>query len=77
MENEAPDRRTKSYILRRAIMDCGMGILIFGLGIFFLLAPKFGVNFNIDTSYRYFFAGLCMVYGGWRVYRGYKKKYFV
>jgi hypothetical protein len=76
MEKEAPDRRTKGYILMRTIMDYGMGFLIFGLGIFFLFAPKLGVQFEIDALYRYFFAGLCMIYGGWRVYRGYKKKYF-
>ena len=76
MKNEAPDRRTKGYIMMRTIMDYGMGILIFGLGIFFLLAPGLGVHFELEPFYRYFFAGLCLIYGGWRVYRGYKKKYF-
>jgi hypothetical protein len=76
MDNEAPDRRTKGYILMRSIMDFGMGVLIFGLGIFFLFAPKLGVQFQLEPIFRYFFAGLCMIYGGWRVYRGYKKKYF-
>jgi hypothetical protein len=76
MDNEAPDRRTKGYILMRSIMDFGMGVLIFGLGIFFLFAPKLGIQFQLEPIFRYFFAGLCMIYGGWRVYRGYKKKYF-
>jgi hypothetical protein len=76
MDNEAPDRRTKGYILMRTIMDYGMGLLIFGLGIFFLLAPRLGVQLEVDPFYRYFFAGLCLVYGSWRAYRGYKKKYF-
>jgi len=76
MEKETPDRRTRGYILMRTIMDYGMGVLIFGLGIFFLFAPRLGVQFEIDTLYCYLFAGLCMIYGGWRAYRGYKKKYF-
>jgi hypothetical protein len=76
MDNESTDRRTKGYILMRTIMDYGMGILIFGLGIFFLFAPRLGVQFELDPMYRYFFAGLCLIYGGWRVYRGFKKKYF-
>ena len=76
MDKEEPDRRTKGYILMRTIMDFGMGVLIFGLGIFFLFAPKLGVQFELEPGFRYFFAGLCMLYGGWRVYRGYKKNYF-
>ena len=76
MENEAPDRRTKGYILMRAILDYGMGIMIFGFGIFFLVAPKLGIGFQIEGFFRYFFSGLCLVYGAWRVYRGYKKNYF-
>lgn len=57
-------------------MDYGMGIIIFCLGIFFLLAPKLGVVFQIEDLFRYLFGGLCMLYGLFRVYRGYKKNYF-
>jgi len=76
MENEAPDRRKKGYALRRAILDYGMGVIIFGFGVFFLVAPKLGYDFGVDTFYRYAFAGLCLLYGGFRVYRGYKQNYF-
>lgn len=76
MENEAPDRRKKSYILRRAILDYGMGVIIFGFGVFFFIAPRLGFDFGIDNFYRYIFSGLCLLYGGWRVYRGYQKNYF-
>ncbi|MBS1947170.1 MAG: hypothetical protein JST47_05340 [Bacteroidetes bacterium] len=76
MRNESPDRRTKGYILMRAIMDYGMGVLIFFMGVFFLLSERIGFSFNVANSYRYFFAGLCMLYGGFRIYRGYKKNYF-
>lgn len=76
MENQNPDRRTKGYIMMRAIMDYGMGILIFGLGVFFMIAPALGIQLEVDNLYRYGFGGLCLVYGGWRFYRGYKKNYF-
>jgi hypothetical protein len=76
MENKDSDRRTKGYILMRAIMDYGMGIIIFCLGVFFLLSARLGFDFNVDDFYRYFFSGLCLVYGAWRVYRGYKKNYY-
>jgi hypothetical protein len=76
MENEAPDRRKRGYVLRRAILDIGMGVIIFGFGIFFLIAPKLHVSFNIDELYRYIFSGLCLLYGGFRVYRGVQQNYF-
>ena len=80
MENEAPDRRRagtdsgrKADLLLHLFIDCGRGLVIFGAGVFFLIAPRMGVNFGIDDFYRYSFSGLCLLYGGWRVYRGYKK----
>ncbi len=75
-EDRNPDNRSKGYILRRSIMDYGMGGIIFCLGIFFLIAPKLGVVFGIDNLFRYLFGGLCILYGLFRVYRGYKKNYF-
>jgi len=76
MENEAPDRRKQGYILRRAILDYGMGIIIFGFGVLFLFAPKLGLTLSIDDTYRYIFSGLCLLYGGFRIYRGSRKDYF-
>ena len=76
MDNEAPDRRKSAYSLRRAILDYGMGITIFGFGVFFLIAPKLRIQLNIDDLNRYMFAGLCLLYGGFRVYRGARKNYF-
>ena len=76
MENDAPDRRKQEYTLRRAILDYGMGIIIFGFGVFFLVAPRLGFTLIIDDLYRYFFSGLCMLYGGFRIYRGTRKNYF-
>jgi hypothetical protein len=75
-ENQDTDQRSKGYKMRRSVMDYGMGILICCLGIFFLLANRFGVAFNIDDLFRYLFGGLCIIYGLFRVYRGYKKNYF-
>jgi hypothetical protein len=76
MENEAPDRRKQGYILRRAILDYGMGIIIFGFGVLFLVAPKLGLTLSIDDLFRYIFSGLCLLYGGFRIYRGSRKDYF-
>lgn len=60
----------------RSVMDYGMGGLIFGFGLFFAFADKLKMEFNIEPFFRYFFAGLCIIYGAFRIYRGYKKNYF-
>ena len=74
---EDPDKyNEKRYRLRRSIMDYGMGGIILCFGVFFLLAAKLGVAFQIDDTFRYLFAGLCLLYGGFRIYRGYKQNYF-
>ena len=75
-EDQDLDNRAKGYRMRRSIMDYGMGAIIFCLGIFFILAPQFGVAFGIDNLFRYLFGGLCIIYGLFRIYRGYRKNYF-
>ncbi len=76
MNLDPTDRKTKNYILRRSILDYGMGAIIIGFGFFFVFADRFGISFTITPLFRYCFAGLCIVYGAFRVYRGYKKNYF-
>jgi hypothetical protein len=76
MNIEPTDRKAKNYILRRSVLDYGMGAIIMGFGLFFAFADKFGIAFNITPVFRYFFVGLCIIYGAFRIYRGYKKNYF-
>ena len=82
MENEAPERqrmeerRRKTYSLRRAILDYGMGVIITGIGIVLLLAPLLHIALTIGETGRYLFAGLFLVYGVFRIYRGSRKNYF-
>lgn len=76
MGTEQGDSRRKNYSLRRSIMDYGMGGVIAGIGVLLLLAPKLKLYVAIDDTMRYIFAGLCLVYGGFRIYRGTQKDYF-
>jgi phage shock protein PspC (stress-responsive transcriptional regulator) len=76
MSIDTSDRKAKNYVLRRSILDIGMGLIIMGFGVFFGIAHKFGIEFTITPEFRYAFVVLCVVYGGFRVYRGYKKNYF-
>ena len=76
METEREEKRKNGYLLMRSVMDYGMGLIIFGFGVFFLASERLGMGFSIDPFFRWFFAIMCIVYGGWRIYRGYKKDYY-
>jgi cation transport ATPase len=76
MEDLREERRRKNYARMRSVVDCTMGVVIFGFGIYFMIEPSKGTQFDIEPVLMYFFAGLCLLYGGWRIYRGYKQNYF-
>jgi hypothetical protein len=76
-EKRMEDRRQRAYANRRAIMDYGMGLIYTAMGAFFLFSKQFGVTLEFPAPpFSYLFAGLCLIYGGFRIYRGYKKNYF-
>jgi hypothetical protein len=70
------DPKTKRYISRRSIMDLGMGLIYIAIGFVILFAKMMGLHneFAISTWGK-IFAGLFVLYGIWRVYRGIKKDY--
>lgn len=70
------DPKTKRTILRRSIMDLGMGLIYIGVGFMILFAKKIGLNNEfVESTPGKIFAGLVMLYGLWRIYRGIKKDY--
>jgi hypothetical protein len=72
------DPKTKRYILMKSIMDLGMGLIYIGVGIMILFANKLGLsNEFVESTLGRIFAGLVMLYGLWRVYRGIKKDYVI
>lgn len=73
---QTPDSKTRRYIQRKSIMDVGMGVIYVVVGIVILFADKFGLNndFALSTPGK-IFAGLFLLYGLWRIYRGIKKDY--
>jgi threonine/homoserine/homoserine lactone efflux protein len=61
----------------KAIREYGMGLVIFGAGLFFIFRTQFKLDFNerfppdaIDK----WFGAICLIYGAWRIYRGYQTK---
>ena len=78
MENEEFDKRQdekqKRFSGMRGIMDYGMGILWCMMGIFLLFPEKFSKDFSqfSDPVFK-IFAGVCVVYGIFRIYGDTKK----
>ena len=71
-----PDKKTKRFILMRSITDYGMGFIYLAVGIIILFAKQ--VNFSSDFAQSVpakIFAALAIIYGIWRIYRGFKKNY--
>lgn len=76
-ERQQLSNRDKGYILMRSIMDFGMGILWTSMGIFLLFIKYFNTELQsrFDDPAMKLFGGVCIIYGGFRIYRGYKKNY--
>lgn len=77
MSIDNSEQRTRRYASMRSIKDYGMGVLIVLVAFIVLFPSRFGLEMNdFDDLLRYMFAGLCILYGSFRIYRGYKKAYF-
>ncbi|MEP7257221.1 MAG: hypothetical protein ABI687_02510 [Flavitalea sp.] len=77
MSTDQEEKRRIAYINRRAMMDLGMGIIYAVMGGFFLMSEMFGISMEFPPKpFSYIFGGLCLFYGGFRIYRGIKKNYF-
>lgn len=70
-------KRMKAYTNRRSLMDLGMGIVYSLMGLFFIFKDMMGVMMDFpEAPFSYIFGALCLLYGGFRIYRGIKKNYF-
>jgi hypothetical protein len=79
MIEEYEKKRKKQVSSMRSIMDYAMGIIIMLLGFLFFFRDQFKLDFNESYPPNYLdkvFGAICVLYGAWRIYRGYKKNYF-
>jgi uncharacterized membrane protein len=74
---EEREKSARFYRLSRRIYDFTMASLILGSAILMLGAEWFHVDkmLNIDATFRNLFGGMCLLYGGFRLYRGFKQDY--
>jgi hypothetical protein len=75
MQNEIRERHKKTADNLRFLKDITMAILILGMAVLLFIAPKLGLNFELDNGFRLALAGLFVLYGGFRLYRGIKRDY--
>jgi hypothetical protein len=77
-EKEVLSSREKGYLRMRSIMDYGMGLLWFCMGVFMIFIKKISADLaaKYDSSAFKVFGAVCIIYGLFRIYRGFKKKYY-
>ena len=79
MLEEYEKRKRRQIAFRRSLMDYAMGLVFMFIGVFFLFRNKFHIAFLEDyppNELDKIFGVMCILYGLWRMYRGYKKNYF-
>jgi hypothetical protein len=77
METDFRERQQKNYRNMRMIYDLSMAVIILGMAVFLLLAEKLGIEqlVLIDSMFRYLMGSVFLLYGGFRLYRGFKRDY--
>ena len=77
MQDSFRDKQQKSYTLMRMTYDLAMAVLILGMAVVMLFSERLKIDqiSSIDATFRYLFGGICILYGGFRLYRGIKRDY--
>jgi hypothetical protein len=78
MENEFRSRQKKNYNVMRMTYDITIALLLLGMSVLMLFAEQLKVeqlSGKDNEFFRYFFGALCLLYGGFRLYRGIKHDY--
>lgn len=70
-------KRAKRYRQSRTIYNIVMGVLIISIGVISFFAEKWNLTTlsSYDPMIRNSFGVLCLIYGGFRLYRGFQKEY--
>jgi hypothetical protein len=78
MIEDYQDEQRKKLTRMRSMMDYVMGGLILLIGLYFLLNEVLGIRAFGRTSSPIdkLIGSVFILYGFWRIYRGYKKNYY-
>ncbi|OIR12170.1 hypothetical protein GALL_64210 [mine drainage metagenome] len=77
MENDFRDKQRKSYSVMRMTYDLTMAVFLLGMAVVMFFGDRFKIIqiMDVDKTFRYFFGSICLLYGGFRLYRGIKSDY--
>ncbi len=77
MEREFEQKKQKSYAVMRMTYDLTMAVLFLAMAVVMLFAEQLKLEqfISVDPLFRYMFGGICLLYGGFRLYRGIKRQY--
>lgn len=77
MEHKYQESHRKNYDNMRRVYHITIGIVILGIGILIFMNDVIGLDLmkDFDPVMIYAFGGLCLLYGGFRLYRGIKKDF--
>lgn len=77
MENPYRQRSQEKFLTLRRVYDLTMAILILAVALALVFLDRIAANltFTAEPLYRFGFAGVCFLYGLFRLYRGIKNPY--
>jgi len=79
MIEEYENRKRKQVSLMRSLLDYGVGLMIIVAGVFLFFRDNMDIDFNErypPNKWDKILGVVFLLYGSWRIYRGYKKNYF-
>jgi hypothetical protein len=78
MLEDYQNEQRKKMSRMRSVMDYTMGVLILLIGFYFLLYNQLGLNVfsRQPSALDKVIGAVFILYGIWRIYRGYKKNYY-
>ena len=79
MFEEYEKKKKQNVSIMRSIRDYGIGVVVLVFGVFMFFRNQF--DLAINERYKpdvmdKVLGVICIAYGIWRIYRGYKKNYF-
>jgi len=74
MNQEFGNDKNRKMPLLHSLYNYSMGVLWTAVGIFFLFHEKFRIDLDLDKTLVLIFGISAVLYGLFRIYRGYAKK---
>ena len=74
MDNEFRLKQKRGFSTVQRVRSITMAIILLGMSFVMFAADKLNLEqiMSMDNIFRYFFGFICLLYGGFRLYRGIK-----